>query len=348
MPAALSHFNLSDGTLIDAEVVATDRNWTLYCYDPESRQALFLKLPDSTDLGSSAFSYITQYERAQKAMLVPFDELKHLAAIAPFPENLVMVYSIGRCGSTLVSKIFAEIPNVWSISEPDALTNLAFQRDLFRPEDIPDLIRAGIRLSFRPLAGQNIDTFIVKHRSQLLFFLKPMLQSLPQAKNLFLYRDADGWTQSIYAFAQKQGFEFDQIKKEQLRFLWNILSCDAPESEMLNILGTTKFPTDIEDILAATWIINMNQILQACDGTLSADAFSYSQLNLEREASVARLLSVSDLDPKYLKTAMAAYDEDSQKGTTAARGTPTVPLSGAKRARIVDLLRDHPAMNFHP
>ena len=145
MPGMLSHFEFSSGTPVESRIVATDRNWTIYCLDPETRQALFLEMPEGTNLGAAAFSYLTQFDLAKRAILVPFEELNHLAGLVRLPSNLVMVYSIGRCGSTLVSKIFAEVPNVWSISEPDPVTNLAVDRDKFDQGELGDLIRAGDR-----------------------------------------------------------------------------------------------------------------------------------------------------------------------------------------------------------
>lgn len=345
MAGQLSHFVFGSATPVDSKIVATDRNWTIYCLDPETRQALFLEMPEGTDLGASPFSYMTQFDLAQRAMLVPFDELTHLGDLAPFPPNLVMVYSIGRCGSTLVSKIFAGVENVWSISEPDPVTNLAMNRDKYEADEIGYLIRASIRLSYRPLPGQEIDTFVVKHRSQLLFFLDPMFEALPEAKNIFLYRDADGWTRSVNQFSQRLRMDAATRTDEDLRRIWNILSCNASETELTRILNVDDFPAGFEDVLAACWIINMERILAATNGNADT-AFSYTQLNLEREPSVARLLAACDLGAGHLANAMTAYAEDSQKGTSATRDVPIVPLSDAQRARIGELIGKHPAAMF--
>jgi hypothetical protein len=43
---------------------------------------------------------------------------------------------------------------------------------------------------------------------------------------------------------------------------------------------------------------------------------------------------------------MAAYGEDSQKGTAATRDMAIVPLSNAQRARIGELTAGHPVAGF--
>jgi hypothetical protein len=183
---------------------------------------------------------------------------------------------------------------------------------------------------------------VVKHRSQLSFFLEPMIEALPEARNIYLYRDADGWTQSINSFGQRMGFHSEQHRREDLQFMWNIMSGNTSESELAKILGTTVFPTAFEDLLAAIWIVSMRQIMAADTDGNAATAFSYRQLNLEREASVTRLLAACDLDAGHLGAAMAAYDENSQKGTVGTRDVPIVPLSDAQRARIAELTARHP------
>lgn len=125
MPGMLSHFELADGLVVECEFLATDMTWSLFCYDAKSRQAVFVELPGDIDLSETPFAYVTQFNMAKRVLLVSFDELEELARLAPCPDKIVMVYSIGRCGSTLVSNILSYVPNVWSISEPDPLTNLA-------------------------------------------------------------------------------------------------------------------------------------------------------------------------------------------------------------------------------
>lgn len=343
MPGMLSHFELADGIVVECEFLTTDMTWSLYCYDATSRQAVFVELPGDVDLSESPFAYVTQFDLARRVMLVPFDELKGLARLAPCPDKIVMVYSIGRCGSTLVSKIFAELPHFWSISEPDPLTNLAMGKadvqnqqlsEKFDPADVPGLAHAAIRLSYRPTKAIDHETLVIKHRSQLLFFLNEMDQAGGEAVNVFLYREPIAWTDSFYRFAQKQGISASASTEEDRRFLWNILSNSASDDQLAEILSYSGFPERIEDILGAAWIINMNCLDVAEKLDMGFEIFSYDQLNNEREASVARLLKACGLDAKHVDRAMAAYHEDSQKGTAAPRSTSTVGLTDAQSLRV--------------
>jgi len=348
MPGMLSHFELADGLVVECEFLATDMTWSLFCYDAKSRQAVFVELPGDIDLSETPFAYVTQFNMAKRVLLVSFDELEELARLAPCPDKIVMVYSIGRCGSTLVSNILSDVPNVWSISEPDPLTNLATGNweaekeqlsEEFDMADISSLVGAAIRLAYRPTKTVDHTTLVIKHRSQLLFFLSEMDQAARDAANVFLYREPIAWTDSFYRFAQKQGVPATASKEDDRRFLWNILSNSAPDSRLAEILGYAGFPERIEDMLAAAWIINMNCLDVAENLDMASEMFSYDQLNNEREASVARLLKACGLDAKHVDRAMVAYHEDSQKGTASSRSTSTVGLTDAQCLRVGELVR---------
>ena len=49
--------------------------------------------------------------------------------------RIISIYSVGRCGSTLASQIFAQIPGVVNISEPYALSNLVVARNTQKAKD---------------------------------------------------------------------------------------------------------------------------------------------------------------------------------------------------------------------
>ncbi|MGJ8584683.1 MAG: hypothetical protein ACSHXD_11355 [Marinosulfonomonas sp.] len=334
---AFDDFSLSDGTLVDPGFIATDRSWSPYCFDAESRKALFVELPKDIDLGQSAFAYVTQFQSARRAVAVDFDDLAELAHLAPRPKTTVMVYSIGRCGSTLVSKIFAKLPKVWSVSEPDVLTNLAAQSSTLNTAEFGQLVQVALRLSYRPPDINDADIFVVKPRSAQVFEYENMFQALPDAKNMFLLRDAIGWTASAYQFAQKQGFPIEDTPQDVLEMLWNAISNGTSQQRLFALLNTDTFPTQLEDILAACWLVTTEKCKEAAQAAGHENIFTYDGLNNDRENTVRRILALCGFGPEHVAAAMTAYDTHSQAGTASTSTTPAQPLDTHQKARIRDL-----------
>ena len=101
---------------------------TLYCLDFENRQAVFVETPPEYNLSRAPFLYQAQYELASRLVQIPFETLHRLAAeVVIDPTRLILIYSVGRCGSTLVSHAFNALEGVESISEPDVFTQMLGQ-----------------------------------------------------------------------------------------------------------------------------------------------------------------------------------------------------------------------------
>jgi hypothetical protein len=120
-----SDFRVRDGGAVDAGIVLRQPNLSLYCLDFENRQALFVETPPECDLSRAPFMYQAQAEAALRLIQVPFEALDRLAEeVAIDPARLILIYSVGRCGSTLVSHAFNEVEGVESLSEPDVFTQM--------------------------------------------------------------------------------------------------------------------------------------------------------------------------------------------------------------------------------
>lgn len=335
--AAFDDFSLSNGKPVNSDFIATDRTWSPYCFDVESRKALFVELENDIDLGQSAFSYLTQFQSARRAISVGFDDLPALAAAAPAPKNTVMVYSIGRCGSTLVSKIFSKLPKVWSISEPDTLTNVLRSSDKLTEAEFRQFSQIALRLSYRPLDPAQAETYVVKPRSMQVFEFENMFQALPDAKNIFLVRDAVGWTTSSYKFAQKQKIPVQDPPPEFLEMIWDMLTKGTSRQTLLALLKTDEFPTKLEDVLASCWIVKTGKCIEAAQAAGRDNVFTYDKLNNDRENTVRRILELSGFDPEHVAEAMTAYDTHSQAGTASTSTTPAKTLNPGQVARIKDI-----------
>jgi hypothetical protein len=89
-----------------------DPDVTPYCFDFEARRLFCVSTPA---IGDATFFYQAQRQRARSVIKVPYDELPDAAA------SPALIFSIGRCGSTLLVKALAAA-SLRTASEPDYFT----------------------------------------------------------------------------------------------------------------------------------------------------------------------------------------------------------------------------------
>src|SRR5688572_22541500 len=103
--ASLADFTVTPGDLVDPAVILSNPNISLYCFDQAAKHAIFTELPDGMNLSTAPFVYQMQYDHAQRLIRVPINAFRQLASTLPPVEHLIMVYIVGRSGSTLLSSI---------------------------------------------------------------------------------------------------------------------------------------------------------------------------------------------------------------------------------------------------
>src|SRR5215212_1489857 len=81
--ASLNDFTVTEGAAINADIVCTSPNVSLYCLDDTTKRAIFVELPSDTDLSKIPFVYQTQYEQARRLIAVSYDSFIHIAHDLP-------------------------------------------------------------------------------------------------------------------------------------------------------------------------------------------------------------------------------------------------------------------------
>ncbi|MCA9931697.1 MAG: hypothetical protein KC419_24610, partial [Anaerolineales bacterium] len=207
-PAAwvsVNDFTTTVGTAVNASVVMQP-NVSLYCLDHPNRRFIFVETPEDVDLSQHPFFFQAQFEHAQRLIAVPYDVLHRMAAAAPLDdEKLILLYSVGRCGSTLLSEVFNQFDDVISLSEPDVFTDLLKMRDengRFDSE-LKQLIHSSLFVLMTPLTPKRQSHWAIKFRSYNVELADLIYEVVPQAKALFMYRNAVDWARSTARAFQK-------------------------------------------------------------------------------------------------------------------------------------------------
>jgi len=336
-PAVPQNFVLSTGESVSPQIVLDDPDVSLYCLDDENRQALFVQTPPGIDLLRPPFYYLAQYQHAQRVIAVPYDTLHRLADGLPGGAgNLVLVYSVGRCGSTLISQSFKAVPGVLSYSEPDVYTQIAMlrHRNRSREQEYLRLIGSCTRMLRRDAA-----TMVLKFRAGGIHLADLFHRSYPEARNIFLHRHAERWLESMNA-----GFTPNMPGPEAEPTFTRFLMAQAPLLKPF-IRQHRRKPTLIESY-TLNWLSVMDKYLTLRRDGVPFLAVSYEDIVARPRAALLELLAYCDLRIENFDRAYDTFSADSQEGTMLSLASrqrhPAPPLSVADYAEARAVLAEHP------
>ena len=341
--ANLDDFDLGPVTPAPARIVIDQPDWTLYGLDQARDLAVFTDLPPGTDLADSPFAYATQHRLARRVLTMSLAELEAVANLAPPLPRVILIFSIGRCGSTLLSHALNTVPGVWCLSEPDAFSTLIMQhyhsrqRSGFPRDQTIRLIQACTRLQFRPPPERQDDVFAIKFRSQALFQADLYHLALPEAACLFLYRDALGWANSVYSMMRQYNFP-DTLTGPDRTLAWSIFTAASDPAPLAQIIDLSAPDLPMELALGPAWSCNMAEYTRHLAAGVPFLALRYNEFNRDREASITRMLRHCSLPEGHAAAALRAFEKDSQLGTHLAREVTTERLTSDRLDRLARVM----------
>ena len=292
--AGIDDFQCRPIASVDARTALDNEPFTLYCLDPAGGRAVFVKTSPELNLDREPFYYVAQYRHAELLMTVSFADFHLLAGEQRDSfENLILIFSVGRCGSTLLSQAFSMLDSVQSLSEPDVFTNISGLRrpDGGNDEELTRLLQSSVRLTFRP-RRREATTLAIKFRSQTLGMAFLLHLVFPSAKALFLYRNAESWAQS---YVRAFGFPLPPARMAE------------PDAPFLPA-----------ELLARHWASLIHRY-EALSGSLPMLGLRYETLLAEPTEALRAVFEYCGLPQTEVPKAEAAFARDSQRGTSLAR-----------------------------
>ncbi len=153
-----------------------DRDVSPYCFDFDERKLFCVSTPD---IARATFFYQAQRQGARSVIKVPFDALPEAG------DSPALIFSVGRCGSTLLHKAF-EAAGVHAVSEPDYFTQAA----LHDPHDpaLASLIARATRL---------LPYAVIKLRAECSNAAPLVAGAFRAPHVMFILRDAIDWAASV-------------------------------------------------------------------------------------------------------------------------------------------------------
>jgi len=328
-----------------SENVLRGNGWTLFEFDYAHKRAVFLNVGADANLFSAPFCYRAQINQARQLAYIDFSFLEHYEKTVCH-HGFVQLYNIGHCGSTLLHHVFNASDEAWDVSEPKFLFDLAMNRGSLPFEQQIALARAGLKLlSCFPLADQK-PAIVVKHFGQCSRIYNILVAAMPEAKALFMYRDAHSWCNSIYGFAQRMGMP-SQMPSDRRNFTWWVQSGGEPEGFLDGLVDFQSQDLKYEELAACAWALHMREFLSAKEAGLNVLAFRFNELMQDRKGVLEEIFAYCDFDPIAVQRSLAAFDHDSHLGEETAHDKPVQKLGLEAETTIFKILA-HPRLNIDP
>ena len=307
-------FRVREEEEVDARRLLNSPNVSLYCLDFERRRALFVETPSGVDLNEAPFLYQAQYENAVGLIEISFETFHLLAEeVDVDPACIIFIYSIARCGSTLVSQAFGAVEGVESLSEPDVCTQMLCEWGVDHLEGVEkaNLVRSSILFQCAPSRAKGATAFAIKFRSQIIE-MGPLLHSLfPEAKVVFLYRKVEPWARSMFRMMGRDDPELP-ISLEPLRNVFG-----------KSFRGTVDkaFATPLE-ILSLRRRATMEQSLKMTRLGIPQFIIRYEELMSSPQEAFAEMFEFCDLTGRNIENMDSILKKDSQAGSLLSRDNP--------------------------
>ena len=329
-------FELRESGQMSAEEILSNPYITLYALDFEKGQAVFVETPPEADLSQAPFYYVAQYEQALCVIKLSFETMIQLAqSVTVDDRNLIFIHSMGRSGSTLASKIFAQVPGVINMSEPDVLTQLVAAR-LMQPDkeaELKMLLDASVCLLCKTPAP---TAWVIKGRSWVIELGDWLHELYPRTKNLYLYREAGSWIKSnANAFADETRVTPEQLRQYEvetrgwMQFVVPSIARNDPNQH----LSATGF-------MSLMWLANMERYTQLHQAGIEMLAIPYPSWKLDPRRTALAMLEHCGCRPDDLTAVEEILAKDSQSGSIVSQDAVKNKTTGVQ---IFDLA----ALNRH-
>jgi hypothetical protein len=340
----LADFEYQEGEIIDINIILEKSNISLYCLDFSQKWAIFVETPAAIDLYQFPFFYQAQYNHAQKLIRISFADLIEITKKLEIPQKLLLIYSVGRCGSTLLHSAFNQVKNTVSFSEPGVYSQLIIMRqwDGSNDVEISILIESCTKILCKSSeSNHNLQNWVIKFRSYDIEIADLLFKHFPEAKIIFLSRDIKTWMKSM--FRASLG-EFPNTV-ESLQEMQN--EC----SQIIALIANYKQnkPLSYVKMLTLGWISIMQRYRSFQEQGISSLAVRFEDLTIAPQKVITEILNYCDIPVTDFSQIFESLNQDSQSDTVLSQANlkkQQIELTEDDLNEIRETLKEHSSINF--
>lgn len=335
-------FEFSLGAEIDPQSLITDPLISLYCLDHANRRALFVETTPGVDLTQAPFYYQAQYENTVGLIGVSYETLHQLASQIPVdPACLIFIYSVGRSGSTLLSAALNAIPGTINYSEPDVFTQLVVFRQLHGVDEaeVSELVRSCTRMLCKGTEqNPNPARWGIKFRSFAIELGDLLYEHFPQAKTIFLYRQAEGFmASSMRAFGGTM--DTPEVRTAIQSWLSTLVPAIAKHVREGGPL------LSYASLSAWLWLRTIERYMELQKSGMPGMAVRFEDLKSAPRETIHSIIEYCDLFLQNMEAVYQVFEKDSQAGSALSQEKlrqSQFELTEAHRADLAQALQAHP------
>lgn len=341
VPASIEDFQVIEGEAIDPQTILRQPNVSLYCLDDANQRAIFVETTPGVELAHEPFFYQAQFDQAQRLIAVPYPLLPALARTLPDRgANLTILYTVGRSGSTLLSHAFGAAEATLSLSEPDVFCDIALLReaDGSRDQVVRDLLYSSTQLLCKPSPTIDPLRYVIKPRPQALHYAEVMHALFPQARLVFLYRNAVDFICSFARFRDELRNTVPELEAN-LAYYSKVVPLIQAYADIIN------FADPVMDFYIIWWLSCLDSYLRLHRQGIPFFALRYEELKSQPQAALHALFAYCGLPQDAVDKGLRTFAKDSQANSALSqeKQRQLAPAEVTElQARVATFLSRHP------
>ena len=313
---------------------------TLYCVTSDS--AVFVRCPPACHIYSSALSpffYLAQFFHAEEIYLTSLRCFHRLAAEIAEDCRVPVTWlsSTGRCGSTMLAQIMERVPGTVSISEPDAILNIAAmaKSGQITSEQKRSLLKSAISLlvfsaqnyiklfstGAHEIAEQPHFRVFIKTRAECLVLVEDIRDLFPCITHVFMYRRLTTLLESFKQFAGALRTHWVRLVDSDVTaavtsyfrmstFLREFYGCEEEKNLVLDLVPYLSFVAIMVTALSSQLKRVQRLQTQGCP----FPALLYDDILSDPTKTVGNLFDYLQIPREHLPAALTAMKKRSQSG----------------------------------
>ena len=306
---------------------------SLYCMSHRTQCAYLVDFDDGLDQFDTTQHPLLHYSQrtlAKQLYVVPLEVFYRLSdGVDISSRRIVWMNHHGRCGSTVWSQIFNDLPEWGVVSETHYLINTMIfdfrERDIHVLVSSPDFIRMAVA-GFKYYVGtfpSNYSVFI-KTNLHESWLLQSIPQEFPNIELLYMYRNVAAAAQSWYSasFDMYHSTEMEEIfvrtrnisvygDEYMVRFWVQLFTNSDPKA--LKLVEEIDIQDQYEWYVMA-WSSMNRTVQRLLESRMNMKCIKYEDMKADIRRVIQAVFNHLRIDESLLPIALSATKRDSQAG----------------------------------
>lgn len=299
---------------------------SLYCIT--KREAIFVEVKEGTNIygtpENTSSLFQEQFAHAQCLISIPLASFHKIASDLGAPKvPILWISSTGRFGSTLLARVFAQLPGMMVLSEPDVITSLAYLKKTMKINkgEYEQLLPSSIRLLCKP--DDRAGMICVKTRPSCTGQMEDVCKNFPQIYQMYVYRNSLKTVTSSLSLFAVEPFAIMARYIIDNRILSTVMPCfrsfiyfnfcyvldhDPPAALPPKSLSSVG-------IFTTAWAASISRCVEAIEARVPVIALLYEDMMKNPRKTCSILFDFLDLRREYISSAMEGFKVDSNRGS---------------------------------